>query len=141
MFQKYFNTNFLNHLSIQVEVCDWETQLARIQNILETWMFVQEQWLCFEPILSTADIASKMETEGRLFKVRQEHKNIIYLFINANFSPFSNNIRINCIKCATNDSNGSETKKLCLPFIHVNRCNMQLLIAIYFALSAIQSNF
>ena len=74
-------------------------------------MFVQEQWLCFEPILSTADIASKMETEGRLFKVRQEHKNTIYLFINANFIPFSNIIRINCIKCATNDFNGSETNK------------------------------
>jgi hypothetical protein len=61
---------------ITVEVCDWETQLSRIQNILETWMFVQEQWLCFEPIFTTADIACKMETEGRLFKVR----NIIYVF-------------------------------------------------------------
>ena len=32
-------------------------------------MFVQEQWLCFEPIFTTADIAWQMETEGRLFKV------------------------------------------------------------------------
>ena len=62
---------FFNNISpfLLVEVCDWETQLSRIQNILETWMFVQEQWLCFEPILTTADIAWKMETEGRLFKV------------------------------------------------------------------------
>ena len=52
-----------------VEVCDWETQLARIQNILETWMFVQEQWLCFEPIFTTADIACQMEAEAKMFKV------------------------------------------------------------------------
>ena len=57
----------IKHFS--VEVCDWETQLARIQNILETWMFVQEQWLCFEPIFTTADIACQMEAEAKMFKV------------------------------------------------------------------------
>ena len=58
-----------NKHSLLVEVCNWETQLARIQNILEVWMLVQEHWLCLEPIFTTADIIVQMETEGKLFKV------------------------------------------------------------------------
>ena len=70
-------------------------------------MFVQEQWLCFEPILSTADIASKMETEGRLFKVR--YKNSKTFCINALFGRLLHNKSINCIICAIKSSDGNTT--------------------------------
>ena len=107
-FYLWFKSNQWIITYFKVEVCDWETQLARIQNILETWMFVQEQWLCFEPILSTADIASKMETEGRLFKVK--YKNSTKTFrINALFGRLLHNKGINCIRYAIKSSDGNTT--------------------------------
>ena len=53
-----------------VEVCDWESQLAKIQTILEIWIHVQQHWLYLEPIFTTEDIVMQMPTEGTLFKVR-----------------------------------------------------------------------
>ena len=54
--------------AFEVEVCDWETQLARIQSILEIWLRVQHHWLYLEPIFTTEDIIMQMPAEAKMFK-------------------------------------------------------------------------
>ncbi|ESO88893.1 hypothetical protein LOTGIDRAFT_125424 [Lottia gigantea] len=55
------------------EASEWDVQLHRMRDILESWLKVQSAWLYLEPIFGSQDIRNQIPVEGKMFEEVDEH--------------------------------------------------------------------
>jgi dynein heavy chain len=48
-------------------IFSWDSKLKTVQEVLDTWMQCQRQWLYLEPIFSSDDISTQLPTESKRF--------------------------------------------------------------------------